>query len=230
MTDNNTPTISDSSKQISIIDKYFSSSILTSEDSKNLSNSLEFMISSFMDVPMYRPLVIKLFGVLGNKDFPTVDSRVHQCKVEAEVHSNELIRDMLELQVQKNSIEKSEYLLQNIMLVKYSNETDEISKKEIEFDIKDQTLIISRKKFEYSQLEKKIKYRISEVHEWRLISEKLTKSPDFKNQKYDDMMTELLQNSYTNKLLDNSEKTEAEKAFLTAQLDTLKSFQNKKIN
>jgi len=226
---NNNTEISNSeknNKSLSLVDKYCSKSIMTSDDFKALAESSDFMVSTYETVPMYRPLIIKLFGVLGNKDFPTVDSRFHQCKVEAEVHSNELIRELHELQLQKNSIDRAEYLLKEVMQNKYEKETDIIGKKEIEFDMKDQVIIISKKKFEYVQLEKKIKYRISEINEWRLISEKLFKSPDYKNQKYEEIMVELLTNSYSNELKKSSIK-EDDKQFITSQLNILNTLLNK---
>jgi hypothetical protein len=182
------------------------------------------MVNTYQSVTMYRPLVVKLFGVLNSSEFPTVDSRYYQCKVEAEVHSNEVIKDLHELQLLKIKIQKAEYMLTNIMIPKHEKTIDDISKKEIEFDIEEQKVIISNKKFDYILLEKRIKYRISEINEWKQISESLIKSEGFQNKSYELMLLDMFKNNYTKKLA-NDKTTDDEKLFIQSQLEVIKSLQ-----
>lgn len=205
-----------------ISDQIFKVKLLDETDIEKLKQSCEFILSNFKDVPMYRPLAIKIFGVLNDKDFPTSDLKNCQCKSEAEVHANELIRELHEFQIQKVHIDKAEYLLTTIMKNKYEKlkETDEIAAKEVEFDMIEQQIIISRKKFELKQLEKKIKYRIMEISEWKEISELLLKAPDFKNKSYNTLMLDLFTNDCNNKLAD-PKLSEDKKLFVEHQLKIL---------
>lgn len=204
-----------------LVDKYFNSSLLNKNDVIKLHNAQDFMVNTYESVPMYRPLIIKLFGVLSSTEFPSTDSRFLQCKIEAEVHSNELIKDLHDLQLLKIKIEKAEYLLSEVMIKKYQKETDEISKKEIEFDIREQEVIISNKKFDYAILQKRIKYRISEIDEWKMIAEKLFNSTDFKNKKHNEILLDIFINNYNKKLNDPNIKEE-EKLYIRQQLEIIK--------
>lgn len=175
--------------------------LIQQNDLKLLTESKGFIVDAYKSVPMYRPLVIKLFGVLNNSEFPTSDSKFWQCKVEAEVHANELIKDLHDLELQKIQIERAQYLLQKI-LVKSEEEKDPETKLEVGFDMREQRILISRKQFDMLQLQKRIKYRIEEVVQWRQISEKLIKSADFKNNNYAEMLAESLVNKWQHKMQD----------------------------
>lgn len=209
----------------SLSEQIFNIQLLDNLDIENLKNSCDFILGTYQTVPMFRPLAIKIFGVLNDKEFPTTDLKYNQCKIEAEVHANELIRELHDLEMQKLHLQKAEYLLTTVIQNKYETSNDDISKKEIEFDMKEQKIIISKKKFEYKQLEKKIKYRIMEVHEWKEISEQLSKNVNFKNQNYNDLMFDLFINDYTNKLNDNA-LPEDKKLFIKSQLSLLNTIKS----
>ena len=194
--------------------------LIQQNDLKLLSESKGFIVDAYKSVPMYRPLVIKLFGVLNNSEFPTSDSKFWQCKVEAEVHANELIKDLHDLELQKIQIERAQFLL-NKIVGKLNVEKDEETKKEVEFDVREQRILISRKQFDMLQLQKRIKYRIEEVVQWRQISEKLVKSADFKNINYAQMLAESLVNKWTQKIGD-PELSSHDKAGLSNQITMMK--------
>lgn len=194
--------------------------LIQQNDLKLLTESKGFIVDAYKSVPMYRPLVIKLFGVLNNSEFPTADSKFWQCKVEAEVHANELIKDLHDLELQKIQIERAQYLLQKI-LAKSEEEKDPETKLQVGFDIREQRILISRKQFDMLQLQKRIKYRIEEVVQWRQISEKLIKSSDFKNINYAEMLAESLVNKWQQKIQDPA-LTQNEKSGLNNQIAMMK--------
>jgi hypothetical protein len=202
-------------------DKIFNIQILEDLDFKKLSDSCEFILDNYKDVTMFRPLAVKLFGVLNDKDCPTLETKNYQCKIEAEVHANEIIKELHELEMHKIHIQKAEFLFNTVMKLKYEQTNDEIIKKEIEFDMAEQKIIISKKKFDYKQLEKKIKYRIMEIYEWKTISETIVKTPQFKNKNYNEILLDVFINDYTNKLNNNLLK-EDQKMFIQKQLESLK--------
>lgn len=221
-------TVSQNSPAMPLVELFAKNTVLTQDDAKKLIDSYGFMVNTHQAVAMYRPLVVKLFGVLNSSEFPTTDSRYYQCKVEAEVHSNELIKDLHDFQLLNIKIEKAEYLLNNVMRPKFETCVDPISKKEIEFDIKEQNVIISNKKFDSILLQKKIKYRISEISEWKSISSQLEKAPDFKNKSHEHILLDMFKNSYSKKAMD-PKTSEDEKLFIKNQLDVITHLENNAI-
>lgn len=211
--------------QGSLSDLFFNVQLLNDKDLIDLQKSCNFIIQTYESVPMFRPLAVKVFGVLSDKDFPTSDLKYNQCKIEAEVHANELVRELHELQIQKLHIEKAEYCLQHVMKKKYDEalmNKNEDAVAEINFDMIEQQIIISKKRFEFKQLEKKIKYRIMEINEWRELSDVLLKAPDFKNKDYNSLMIDIFTNDY-NKKLEDPNVPEDKKLFIKRQLELLNS-------
>jgi hypothetical protein len=146
--------------------------ILTQSDWSNLESAKSFIVDNFAKVPMYRPLPVKLFGVLNDKDFPSTEAKFWQCKVEAEVHAEQLMNDIHDLESMKIAIEKANYILDNMEHRKSKIETPE-EMVEIDFDIREHKINMSRLQFKYLKLQKQIKYRIEEVYEWKKITEAL---------------------------------------------------------
>lgn len=201
----------------SIVEMYFSSNVINNDDWKKLIESKQFMLDTFQSVPMYRSLPIKLFGVLNDSSFPTPESKYYQCKAEAEVHSNELIKDLHDLELMKIDIEQAEYLLAVVMKNKFDKSNDEIEKQEITFDMRKQNIIISNKKFDYAILQKKIKYRIMEISEWKTISDKIASNKDFNNVSYNDVLLHNFALSFEQKI-NNPNTPDNEKEFYKNQL------------
>lgn len=137
-----------------------------------LAEATEFIVSTYIDVPMYRPLPVKMFGVLNNKDFATHESKYWQCKVEAEVHANELIREIHNLEIGYIDLEKLNVYMDKNKDAQNDSEISDYDRRLLELDLKELNVQYSKKMFELKQLEKRIKYRIEEVSEWKIISDK----------------------------------------------------------
>jgi len=197
-----------------IVTLLLNKSILTEKDFANFNSCKAFIIDTYMTVPMYRPLVVKMFGVLGDPQFSTLESKYWQCKTEAETHANELIREMHDLEKLKINIDRSEYILNNKMK---SNEPNE----ELNFDRRELAVNISLLKFEFAQLEKKIKYRIEEVTEWKKISDSLSSSKEFNPQTYAQMLLVSLENKW-DKDLENPLVKDDDKVVIKQKLDGLR--------
>lgn len=203
----------------SLINIFTKNEILTEKDYKDLSDSIKFVEETYLTVPMYRSLPIKIFGVLQDKNCPTMEAKVWQCKAEAEIHANELIRDLHDLEIQKTRIERNKHMLNVIMKQKLDACDKDNDKETIKFDMKEMSITISRQNFEVAQLQKKIKYRIEELHEWKIISEKISTSKEFKNLSYSDMILDTFRQEWETKLND-PKITEPEK---TRLLDNITS-------
>lgn len=201
----------------SIVNMLSEVTLISDKEVQLFAESKQFIIDTYKSVPMYRPLVLKLFGVLNNSEFPTVDSKYWQCKVEAEVHANELIRDMHDAELQKVQLERANENLSKMSEI-FKTESDPRKKKEIEFDIREQNIMISKKRFEFLQLQKKIKYRIEEVVQWRQISQRLEKQQTFKNQNYAEMLSEALANKWNNQIKTDKELSDEQRNGLAEQV------------
>lgn len=169
--------------EVSLIDSLSNSPILKSQDLTSFKEAKEFVLSCFTEVPMYRSLPVKIFGVLNDNDFPTAESKYWQCKVEAEVHSKQIIEDMHDLEMMNITLEKCSHVLMQLDK-KYNAELNPIAKKDIEFDIREQRVSESRLKFKLYNLQKQIKYRIEEVTEWKKITEKIAETNNISDTSY----------------------------------------------
>lgn len=148
-------------------------SLIDDSTKLKLSQAKEFIVSTYIDVPMYRPLPVKMFGVLNNKDFATPESKYWQCKVEAEVHANELIREIHSLELGYIELEKINVYMDKNKDAQTDDRISDYDKRLLQLDLKELNVQYSKKMFELKQLEKRIKYRIEEVSEWKIISDKL---------------------------------------------------------
>lgn len=193
---------------------------ITEKEINSIKESKKFIQDSFIKVPMYRPLPVKILGVLNNKDFPTPDSKYWQCLVEAEVHAEQLINDIHQLESIKLNCERSEFIISQLY-EKLQNEDDESNKKLLEFEIRELNIQKSKLTFNLIRLSKQIKYRIEEVSEWNFISNKLLESGKLSE-------TENYAKQYVNKIADSlllklkSSTDENEKKELETQYNFLK--------
>lgn len=165
-----------------ILKSIYDSSLITQNDISAITEARDFIISTYTDTYMFRPLPVKLFGVLNDKDFPTKESKFWQCKIEAETHVNEMVRETHELELMKLNIDRQEYALS--LLQKKVDSTSSHVEQSIYFDIRELHIKISRLKFEYRQLEKKIKFRMLEIVEWKKISDNLLEISDSMSTNY----------------------------------------------
>lgn len=156
---------------------------MSKKDWDDLNESKSFIVETYNTVPMYRPLPLKLFGVLNNNDHPTPESKYWQCKIEAEVHAEQIINDIHSIELLNLNIEKSQFNLE-IMLEEYNNQNDNIKKKQIEFDIREQRIHLSKLNFRLIKLKKELKYRIEEVNQWRKISNSIKETTNIDTNSY----------------------------------------------
>jgi hypothetical protein len=92
--DRNALMVSAEEKALNVVDKIGNLTLLTKTDITRLEKAQTFILSTYTDVPEYRPLVIKLSSVLNDMSFPTPDAKYWQCKKEAEVHFTQLVTEM----------------------------------------------------------------------------------------------------------------------------------------
>jgi hypothetical protein len=204
----------------SLIELFAASPLINQKDIENLDAAKAFIVETYTSVPMYRPLVVKIMGVLSNKEHPTNESKLWQCKVEAEVHANELVRDLHDLEKIKIQIERNDYLLNKVMVDKMASSQEEHVKAEIGFDMRQLAVTISQQKFELFQLQKRIKYRIEEVHEWKVLNDRLLNAGT-KMLPYGEMLMANYEKMWTEELK-NPDITPEEKLNLQTKLAMLK--------
>jgi len=155
--------------------------IISESDLKAFSNAKEFAISAFVDTPQYRPMVIKLASVLSDGQFPTADAKFWQCKAEAEVHFNELIRNIYKIESMKIDLEELDYKILTLhTMINHDEAGSKLQVFDPNFDInltkiQMKRLLNTRQsvEFELKLMEKNTKYRMEEVSDWCSIASKL---------------------------------------------------------
>jgi hypothetical protein len=164
-----------SDNSLSVVGEIRNTSILDPEAVKDLEKSKQFLLSTYTDVPMYRPMVVKLASVLNDKTCPTNDSKYWQCKKEAEVHFNELVGNVYKWHLSQIDLEEMDYKIASLekLLEEPDGIRSDIDPVLIGFDLR--RLKVKRERYEFNvkQLEKNIKYRIEEVTDWAAIAGKL---------------------------------------------------------
>ena len=164
-----------SNKSLGVADEIRNTSILNPEAINDLEKSKQFLLSTYTDVPMYRPMVVKLASVLNDKTCPTDDSKYWQCKKEAEVHFNELVGNVYKWHLSQIDLEEMDYKIASLetLLDEPNTIRSDIDPILIGFDLR--RLKVKRERYEFNvkQLEKNIKYRIEEVTDWAAIADTL---------------------------------------------------------
>ena len=205
-----------------IIQEFVEQTVLSQKDIESLKSAKDFAISAFVDTPMYRPMVVKLSSVLSDGQFPTADAKFWQCKAEAEVHFNELIRNVYKMEAVRVDLEELDYkigaldALINANVVKEEQGDPQLMK----FDLK--RLQIKRESiaFELKLMEKNTKYRIEEVSDWCSIASSLVKECKHNIHNKNEGMTETLFKKLEFEI--SRAQDEKQKKNLTDQLNTLK--------
>jgi len=143
-------------------------SLITLNDVAELKKAEAFVLETYTDVRQYRPMINKLTSVISDGRFPTADAKFWQSKAEAEVHFNELKRDMFKYDRAKVDIDEITYKIDSIagMLEGEHEVTEQFDPNLVRFDLKRLEIKRSQYVFEMKQLEKTIKYRIEEVTDW----------------------------------------------------------------
>ena len=150
--------------------------LITPNDIKQLAKAQTFILSTYTDVPQFRPLVIKLSSVLNDRSFPTADGKYWQCKKEAEVHFNQLVTEMYKYERCAVDVEEMDYIIATMeKQLKEEVTTDNLDPIKMGFELRRMRIKRDEYIFNMKLVEKSIKYRISEVTEWAAISESMMK-------------------------------------------------------
>lgn len=170
--DQNTLLVNAEEKVFDVVDVIKKITLLTPSDAKRLASAQSFIVSTYTDVPEYRPLVVKMSSVLNDKSFPTPDSKYWQCKKEAEVHFTQLVTEMYKHERSVVDIEEMDYTISSSER-KIKENDSQIDPIKFGFEIK--RLRIKREEYLFNMklLEKSIKYRIQEIVEWAAIAESM---------------------------------------------------------
>jgi hypothetical protein len=207
-----------------VLDQIFGLTLITPSDLKKFQDSKEFLLSTYTDVPQYRPLIVKLISVLNDGQFPTPDSKYWQCKSEAEVHYNEFNRELIKYKKALVDIAEIEYKINKF---KTDNHPGEIDQNLVMFDIKRLEIKKEQYMFELKQIEKNLKYRMEELTDWAVISRQLEDKCEFSTKVYSEHYAKSFIKSLEIKI--NKTENELEKRKLTDQLNTFKRMLIEKI-
>lgn len=162
---------------LSVVEQIRSMSLIDPKDAAELHQAKQFLLSTYTDVPQYRPMVVKLASVLDDGRLATSDSKFWQCKKEAEVHFQELVNGIYKWQIAQVDLQEMDYKIASLdnLLEKPENLRTDLDPTLIGFDL--QRMKIKRERYEFNvkQLEKNIKYRIEEVTDWAVIAKNLEK-------------------------------------------------------
>ena len=205
-----------------IVGDFKKQTLISQEDINALGAAKEFAITAFKDTPQYRPMIIKLASVLSDGQFPTTDAKFWQCKAEAEVHFNELVRNIYKTESIKIDLEEIDYKIDSLLkLIKSDVVPADVGDPQLmKFDYK--RLVLKREsiEFELKLIEKNTKYRIEEVTDWCSIANSLSKDCKYDlHNKYDGMTETLFKKLEYEVSKASDEKT---KKNLVDQLNTLK--------
>lgn len=211
------------SRSNSVLTTLKNNQVLTTQDWADLESSKEFIKECFVTIPMYRPLPVKIFGVLNDNEHGTPESKLWQCRVEAEVHADQLIEDIHNLEMIRINMDRAEYSLIQ-MQKSHASEKDENKKAEIDFDMRELKVTLSKLEYRGIKLQKQIKYRIEEVHEWKKISEGIEaahegiETKSYVKQYVNNMKFNLLRQKKTLQETEDAENKEDELKHLDSQI------------
>lgn len=165
----------------SIIDEVTNSmgslSLVNAKDLLHLKESQAFLLSTYTDVPQFRSKIVKIVSVLTDGKFPTADAKFWQCKAEAEVHFNEMVREFKKFEHASIDVDELSYKIEQIQtsLNAHRVHPSEYDPRIAEFDLRRLKLKKEEYLFNMKLLEKTIKYRIEEVTDWYDIAKDLEK-------------------------------------------------------
>lgn len=203
---------------LSVVDHINKITLLTANDAKMLDQAKQFILSTYTDVPMYRPLIIKMASVLNDAQFPTPDAKFWQCKKEAEVHFNQLVSEIFKLQRATVDLEEMDYVIASFEKA-LEEKIDGKDPKIMEFEKR--RLMIKRDEYLFSmkQVEKSVKFRVQEVVEWAAIAASMVKGCKHDKKNHN---AHVIENFYKKLQSDIKNVSEDNKPLYEAQLSTLK--------
>jgi hypothetical protein len=201
-----------------ITDKINSLTILTPADADRLAKAKAFVLSTYTDVPEYRPLVVKMASVLNDGQFPTPDSKFWQCKKEAEVHFNQMVGEVFKYERSLVDIEEMDYMIASFDKA-LNEKLTPVDPMKLSFEVR--RLRIKREEYLFSmkRLEKSIKFRIQEVVEWAAIANSVEASCKYDTKDYNAHITENMYKKLKNDV-ENAGDADTKKMY-SSQLATL---------
>lgn len=209
-----------------VIDELNKISLITPTDVATLKKSQLFLMSTYTDVPVFRTYMEKYVGVLTNSRFPTPDAKFWQCKKEAEVQFNELLKAMLRHKALLIDIDEYSYKINDLV----KNKETATHSFLVNCDISRLEVKMAEVKLHLKAVEKEIKYRIVEIGDWNDLS--IEWEGDMKHSKLDYAQHEVdsMQQYLTREIAAAVAKSDDKSAkILTAQLDTLKALIKKRM-
>ena len=226
MTD--TPLAKTTKNSLDFLDKLQDLCLVTDKDVQKYKDAESFAVANFLDVPIFRPLIHKLSSTLSHGKFPTNDAKYWQCKKEAEVHFAELTKLLNKVKRCDVAMRELDYRIER--MTKQINGDEKIVVLEVEdtdpvligFEIEKLNIEKEMIMFEFKQLEKETKYRISEVYDWFVISKDLKTKCRFDTENHDSHLPKSYYLSLINKIKDETLE-ESAVANYQDQLDTLKN-------
>jgi len=202
-------------------------SLITPAEVATLKKAQAFLLSTYTDVPVFRTYMEKYVGVLTNSRFPTADAKFWQCKKEAEVQFNELLKSMLRFKSLKIDIEECVYKINDLRARMGNAEHPTL----VQCDISRMELKLAEIKLHIKAVEKEMKYRIVEIGDWNDISAEWEGELKHSASVYGQHEVESMMKYLTHELSAAAEKKDEKSAkVLSSQLDTLKSFIQRKMN
>lgn len=207
-----------------IVDTIKSLSLIGPTDVKKLEEAKTFILSTYTDVPQYRPMVTKLTSVLTDGKFPTADKKYWQCKSEAEVHFNELCRSSYKHKRAVVDLEELDYKIKSIEDLLNESITPAGGNYDpnlVKFDLERLKIKRDQYEFEVKQLEKNMKFRIKEITDWHTVASYLEPQCRYSVKDYEEHVPE---SHY--KVLEyrvEQANNEEERRIFQEQLDTFKN-------
>lgn len=218
-----------SSNAFAVADELNKISLVTPAEVAILKKAQSFLLSTYTDVPVFRSFMEKYVGVLTNARFPTPDSKFWQCKKEAEVQFNELLKAMLRYKSLNIDIEECVYKINDL------NKKKELDNVEhptlVQCDISRLELKLAEIKLHIKSVEKEIKYRIVEIGDWNEIASEWEGELKHSSSVYSQHELESMMKYLTHEISHAiDKKDEKSSKILSSQLDTLKSFIQRKMS
>ena len=156
-----------------IIDAIRNTELINETDVANIKKAQTFLLTSYKDVPIYNTRIAKVASILSDGKFATNDAKYWQCKMQAEVHFNELIRGLYKLDRVKIDLEEIQYqiaTIDNVIKEKGSTEQGQFDVVKLGFDRRRLVNKLNQYVYEMKLLEKDIKQRLREINDWAEIA------------------------------------------------------------
>jgi len=203
-----------------IIDAIRNTELVNETDVANIKKAQTFLLTTYKDVPIYNTRIAKVTSILSDAKFITNDAKFWQCKMQAEVHFNELVRALYKLDRVKIDLEELQYQISTINNIIDNNDVEGTKLDLIKLGFDKRRLVNKLNQYVYEMkiLEKDIKQRLREINDWAEISLEFEGSCEHSTSNFDE-------HTYGShfvtlkKLIDNA-KTPIERAQYVDQINT----------